>query len=155
MNNITINNHVTFLGNVTVNLSMKPAETTTSTPEKIIEMKTILAALTLAFAVITGCKAREDALKLEIANRDKTIVDLQAAIEANTANDQALIDAAAAAKTKQEEAEASLAQLNADAAEAETKAAELVTLINGSPEIPANVDPTTGELVPTGQDPQA
>ncbi len=167
MNIVTINNYFTFPANVTVNLIVGRAETAENTTDKKLEMKTILAALTLAFAIITGSKERETALKAEIASRDEVIrqkdvviADLNAALEAENLDDAALTAAVEEANAKQSAsdvaknaAEASLATVNASIAEGETKAQELVTLINSSNEIPANVDPSTGELIPTGQDP--
>lgn len=99
----------------------------------------IIAALVMALGIITSAKAREKALKDEIAARDVIIADQQAIIDSDSDDDEALEAAAEAAKVKQAEAEASLAEVNKRFVEADAKASELIAKINADNENPVNV----------------
>lgn len=112
-------------------------------------LQKILGALVLALTFVTGAKAREDALKKEIADRDKIIADQQAALTADDADDASLEAAAKAAQEAQAASEKSLAELNAQFAEAAGKADELVSTINADSNIPVQVDPASGAVTQT------
>jgi len=104
-------------------------------------MQKILAALTTAIAFVFSTRGTIAALKQQIADRDKTIADLLAALEAENADDAALEAAAEAARAAQTKAEADLAAILQANAEATLKADELLAAISADPSIPITVDP--------------
>ncbi len=113
----------------------------------------ILDALIAALKFVLDKRATIKALQDHIAEqdaslaaKDQTIADLQAAIDANKSNDEALIQAAAdaraaqdAAQAKEKDAEDKLAAEVAANTEADAKADELLSAINEDTNIPISV----------------
>lgn len=109
-------------------------------------MKKILAYLTQFLEFVLGKRAEIAALKQQIADRDVIIANLEAAIEAENADDASLEQAVTDAKAAQAVAESSLAALYAEIETTEAEAAKVAAEITADSTIPINVDPDTGEV---------
>lgn len=109
--------------------------------QKFITIITNLIAL-----IFDGRKTVAD-LKQQVADRDKIIADLHTAIDANTANDVALVQAKADALAAQKVAEEALAATNAEIADASAKADALAASITADPVVPITVT-TDGTVTP-------
>lgn len=103
-------------------------------------MQNIIAALTAAIAFVFSSRATIAALKQQIADRDKIIDELHAAVVADQADDASLEQAATDAKAAQKKAEDALAEINGQIESGNTKADELAAAITADPEIPISVN---------------
>lgn len=105
-----------------------------------MQLKAIVAALIAGITAITTGRKQVEALKAEVADRDKIIADLRAKIEAEDADDASREAALADAIKAKEEADARYNALVAEIDEANKTASELIAATSENPDIPVTVD---------------